>query len=214
MARLELELSFFKRNPGKKRVLRALSLALLTGGGTLLVSQGASAQLVDVNPPLPNTLILLDTSGSMEKMIDGTDPEASGGTCSPGVASAPNRWGIAMQSLTGDVSPYFSCSSMPRAQGSAFDLEYKINGFHPYDVDYFLPYHRPVAGSGVTSCMVARALSPASARARAWARLRRAPAGSPPTSPRAPSSIAWPPAPRALATSPSTRTASSTRRAT
>ena len=155
MARQELELSFFKRNPGKKRVLRALSLALLTGGGTLLVSQGASAQLVDVNPPLPNTLILLDTSGSMEKMIDGTDPEASGGTCSPGVASAPNRWGIAMQSLTGDVSPYFSCSSMPRAQGSAFDLEYKINGFHPYDVDYFLPYHRPVAGSGVTSCMVA-----------------------------------------------------------
>ena len=147
--------NFSARNLPQKRVLRAFSLALLAGGSTLLVSQGAEAQLVDVNPPLPNTLILLDTSGSMEKMIDGTDPEVSGGTCSPGVASAPNRWGVAMQALTGDVSPYFSCTSMPRATGSAFDTEYQINGFHPYDVDYFLPYHRPVAGSGNTSCMVA-----------------------------------------------------------
>lgn len=147
--------NFSTRSAPRKRVFRALSLALLAGGGTLLVAQGAQAQLVDVSPPLPNTLVLLDTSGSMEKMIDGTDPEASGGTCSPGVASDPNRWGVAMEALTGKVAPYFSCTSMSRATGSAFDAEYQINQFHPYDVDYFLPYHRPVAGSGAAACMVA-----------------------------------------------------------
>ena len=69
--------NFSARNLPQKRVLRAFSLALLAGGSTLLVSQGAEAQLVDVNPPLPNTLILLDTSGSMEKMIDGTETSSA-----------------------------------------------------------------------------------------------------------------------------------------
>src|SRR5690349_9951122 len=85
----------------------------LCAAACLLIPSAASAQQLDVSPPLPNVLVLLDTSGSMEKMIDGTDPEAnatSASACVPGQASAPNRWGIALQSLTGDVSPYFSCA--------------------------------------------------------------------------------------------------------
>ncbi len=124
------------------------------GAAVLCSSHVARAQQVDVNPPLPNVLILLDTSGSMEKMLDGNDPESENATCSPGVQTAPNRWGIAVQALTGSMSPYYSCVAMPRTSGGAFDLEYRINGMSPYDVNYFLPFHRPVSGTDATSaCM-------------------------------------------------------------
>lgn len=140
----------------RRRVLRAGSLGLLAGATALLCAHSAQAQSVDVNPPLPNALILLDTSGSMEKMIDGTDPESSGATCSPGVQTTANRWGAAMQSLTGDVAPYYSCYAMPRTRNSEFDLEYRINGNVPYDVDYFLKYHRPASGAtAAAACLVA-----------------------------------------------------------
>ncbi len=140
----------------RRRVLRAGSLGLLAFATALSCAHSARAQSVDVNPPLPNALILLDTSGSMEKMIDGTDPESAGAACSPGVQTAPNRWGAALQSLTGDIAPYYSCYAMPRTRNSEFDLEYRINGNVPYDVDYFLPYHRPAAGNSAgTACLVA-----------------------------------------------------------
>jgi type IV pilus assembly protein PilY1 len=127
------------------------------------VARDAAAQTVDVNPPLPNTLILLDNSGSMEKMIDGTDPESSNATCSPGVQTAPNRWGAAVQALTGDIAPYYSCYAMPRTRNSEFDLEYRINGKVPYDIDYFLKFHRPASGSSAaTACLVAPGYLPGS----------------------------------------------------
>lgn len=116
-------------------------------GGALLTllgvagPRGVSAQQIDVAPPLPNVMLLLDNSGSMEKMIDGSAAKCE----ALGTASSPNRWGQAVQSLTGGIAPHYSCVSMPRATGSAFEDEYTINGSAPYDVGYYLPYSRPAA---------------------------------------------------------------------
>lgn len=137
------------------RSARSGAAFALVCGVAILETRDARAQQVDVNPPLPNAVILLDTSGSMEKMIDGTDPEAApASTCSPGVASTPNRWGTALQSLTGSVSPYYSCQAQSRARNGSFAIEYQINGKAPYDVDYFLPWHRPASGNNNTACVV------------------------------------------------------------
>jgi type IV pilus assembly protein PilY1 len=130
----------------------------------VLSSGRARAQAVDENPPLPNVLLLVDNSGSMERMINGDLPEANTAAnapsvCVPGTASNPNRWGIALQTLTGNITPYYSCYSEPRSstntllgQGSItyptidFVSEYSINGKAPYDANYVLPYHRPLTG--------------------------------------------------------------------
>ncbi len=143
--------------------------------GLLSFAYSAKAQTIDVNPPLPNVLILLDTSGSMENMLDGNTPESENATCAYSYAgntvninattaatgTPPNRWGIAMQALTGSMSPAYNCVSMPRAKGSYFDTEYSIDGHSPYDVNYALPYHRPAVGTAMPSaCVVAPGVLP------------------------------------------------------
>jgi type IV pilus assembly protein PilY1 len=129
--------------------------ALVALGGALLAAlsgRDARAQATnDTAPPLPNVMLLLDTSGSMENMIDGTANEkpsnnpmpglSYGATCT-GAQSAPNRWGVAVQALTGDFNTY-ACVDMPRKVGTPFDTEYTVNGNHPYDLDYYLDFHRP-----------------------------------------------------------------------
>ena len=145
--------------------LRASIAPLLAAALSIAAASPAHAQPLDVSPPLPNVLVLLDTSGSMEKMTNGADPESDpAARCVPfgqahnGATTVPNRWGIAVQALTGDFSPGYSCVSMPRGAGSAFDTEYKIAGRSPYDVDYYLPYHRPAGfettGGITTACLV------------------------------------------------------------
>lgn len=142
----------------------------LVATSLLAFAYEARAQTIDVNPPLPNVLILLDTSGSMENMLDGNTPESENATCAysysgntvlvntatAATGTSPNRWGIAMQALTGSMSPAYNCVSMPRAKGSYFDTEYSIDTKSPYDVNYVLPFHRPVIGSALASaCVVA-----------------------------------------------------------
>jgi len=63
------------------------------------VPSSARAQAGVSQRALPNVLLLVDTSGSMERMIDNTLPKdnvnpQSGlqNTCVPGTASNPNRW--------------------------------------------------------------------------------------------------------------------------
>ncbi len=156
---------------------RRLLLPLLAGSATLAFAGGAGAQ-IDVNPPLPNVVILLDTSGSMENMLDGNTPESENATCAysysgnavlvntttAATGTPPNRWGIAVQSLTGDMSPAYNCVSMPRAKGSYFDTEYQIDGKSAYDVNYVLPYHRPVVGTALSSaCVVSPGVLPGDA---------------------------------------------------
>ncbi len=137
------------------RSVRSGALFALVCGAAAFAAKDARAQQVDVNPPMPNAIILLDTSGSMEKMIDGTDPEANAGSkCVAGTASTPNRWGTAIQSLTGSVAPFYSCDAQSRARNGKFALEYQINGKQPYDTDYFLPFHRPASGNNANACVV------------------------------------------------------------
>ena len=166
--------------------------------GASTFASRARAQ-VDVNPPLPNVMILLDTSGSMENMLDGNTPESENAQCALTATlvrptrstvadptklangSSPNRWGIAMQALTGSMSPAYSCVSMPRSSGSYFDQEYAIDTKSAYDVNYYLPYHRPFIGTTTAgACVVSPGVLPgdpsggvgnAAARNR-WARDR------------------------------------------
>lgn len=108
--------------------------------------------------PLPDVLLLVDNSGSMERMPDNTLPSAGAGACNPGTASEPNRWAMLLQALTGNIQPFFSCEALARDAGptSPFVREFSISGRAPYDAGYFLPYHRPMAGNGApNACVVA-----------------------------------------------------------
>ena len=106
------------------RTLAAITLA----GAPLVVPTAARAQQIDTNPPLPNVLLLVDNSGSMERMIDGTTPEANPANacnCDPttGVCNfntqpaSPNRWGVLLQALTGTLQTGYNCAAMPRTPG-------------------------------------------------------------------------------------------------
>ena len=134
-------------------LLGAIGAVSLTVLGT---SGDARAQIAGTTTrPLPNVLLLVDSSGSMERMADSSLPSDNRGSptptsvCSPGVESTPNRWGMLIQALTGNLQPYFSCDAIART-GSSFKNEFRIGGTAaanlPYDADYFLPYHRPLAG--------------------------------------------------------------------
>jgi type IV pilus assembly protein PilY1 len=140
----------------------------------------ARAQQTDTNPPLPNVMLLIDNSGSMERMIDGNTPEADGNACNctdngPGFAPScpgwstngtppsPNRWNIVQTSLTGSLQNGFNCVAMPRSgtsiATSTFASEYQIDSKAPYDAGYYLPFHRLVyqdkSGGTPAACVVA-----------------------------------------------------------
>jgi type IV pilus assembly protein PilY1 len=143
--------------------------AALAGAACLALPAQARAQQTDTNPPVPNVLLLLDNSGSMERMIDGTVPEASGNACNVdpttgalipmATAPQPNRWGLLLKALTGTPQNNYNCVSMPRTAGSQFTTEYRIGGVQPYDTGYYLNYHRPVfldtSTAPPTACVVA-----------------------------------------------------------
>src|SRR5215472_3495955 len=153
--------------------------ASAAGAAALVFAADARAQLGAANVPLPNVLILLDTSGSFEKMIDGANPEDANNQAGqpqnpdaqgnyarclagstplppggPTAQSVPNRWGVAVQALTGTMQPYFTCFAMDRTQPQ-FIGEYGIqdvSGQHAsYDAGYYLPFHRPLAPNTGTS---------------------------------------------------------------
>ena len=107
----------------------------------------ADAQL-DVNPPLPNVLLLIDSSGSMEAMAAGQLPAQSGATCTPGTTTPLNRWATLLTVLTGTISN-FSCYAQDRSS-SAFLNEYILPGsVNPIDYKYYVPFHR-VLSNGCT----------------------------------------------------------------
>ncbi len=142
-------------------VLRGLLGA--TAAGALCVSGDANAQIAGSTArPLPNVLLLVDNSGSMERMVDNSLPSANRAptplpvnACAPGSPSNPNRWGMLLQALTGNLQPYYSCDAVDRSS-AAFKNEFKISNKKVYDADYFLPYHRPLSGAGLTtSCTFA-----------------------------------------------------------
>lgn len=150
-----------------------------TTTGMWLCAGPAQAQQIDTNPPLPNVMLLLDTSGSMERMINGNTPETDPNPNTPsgtnqcnctdngpdtaptcrwtGGMPSPNRWSIVQQALTGSLPNGGGCVAMPRGSGATntFGTEYQINGIAPYDANYYIPFHRQVMpdpnASGFTS---------------------------------------------------------------
>lgn len=124
--------------------MRTLHPLLVASGAALALLAPALARAqLDVNPPLPNVLLLIDTSGSMENMISGKRPEQEGAACTPGVvmpASKMNRWATLVSVMTGTIEN-FSCKSVDRAS-AAFKNEYAWSGADPYDYKYYLPFHR------------------------------------------------------------------------
>lgn len=130
----------------RRQLNLGLALALaIAGRSTRAHAQAAVTQKGE----LPNVMLLVDTSGSMERMTDGAMP-----TCNAGTETAPNRWGSLVQAMTGSVQPYYSCVAQPRT-GAAFLSEYSIGGTPPYDRDYFLPHHRILSSSSaLNSCAI------------------------------------------------------------
>ena len=143
------------------RLARSL-LAASAGLALVAAPSIARAQQVDTNPPLPDVLLLIDNSGSMERMIDANTQEAESPcncvdnngtiTCNwlPTTGVNPNRWNTLVQALTGPLATTagnstFNCVPMSRATGTTFASEYQIGGVTPYDTGYYLPYHRMVA---------------------------------------------------------------------
>ncbi|HVY46374.1 MAG TPA: hypothetical protein VHB21_10870 [Minicystis sp.] len=115
------------------------ALALAGASATLFAAHDAAAQ-VDINPPIPNVLLLIDTSGSMENMVDGSRPEnLATNRCVPGTTTPLNRWATLVSVLTGSIES-FSCSA--QARDATFANEYALNGVQPYDLGYYLPFHR------------------------------------------------------------------------
>ncbi len=150
------------RNPA--RFLRVVSaIGVCVAASAVAGHALAKKTQTTPTPPLPNVMLLLDNSGSMEAMIDGTDPESSGGNadpvhcpglpskCSvltpgtgPFTATCANRWGTILQTMTGQFSNGYFCMAQDRS-GPTFRDEYTVNGAKPYDYGYTVPYHRPVS---------------------------------------------------------------------
>ncbi len=177
-----------RRRDANMKAHIVMRVAVAFGVSALFWSASSFAQQVDTNPPLPNVLLLIDNSGSMERMIDGTIPESNpANACNcidngPGVAPtctfpdssnmlatspSPNRWNTLQQVMTGSLAAQsgartgFNCVAMPRAANSTFSQEYQIAGNVPYDLNYYLNYHRMVAedttagtGAAAVACVV------------------------------------------------------------
>lgn len=139
--------------------MRTLTKMLLVSSGAAAVgfTPGLARAQADTHLRLPNVLLLVDTSGSMEYLVPpnpsdptGTAPmlpgdaNAPGSTCT-GVSnqtSVMNRWATLATVLTGTIpQSAFSCENLDRGSPS-FQTEYSYAGYTPYDFHFYLPFHR------------------------------------------------------------------------
>jgi len=125
----------------RSAVAQLVALAVL-GTGSFAYGQ------VDVNPPRPNVLLLVDSSGSMEYKTSVTKEPI----CVPtGTGSESSRWIDLVQVLTGKINDY-RCEEIRRTT-TAFKTEYRISGatpadgLNPRDFLYPIAYHRPLSGT-------------------------------------------------------------------
>ena len=141
---------FLQGRRSRFRALRGAALALCL---PLVLCGQARAQDADVNPLMPNVLLLVDTSGSMEyKTSSPAFPackyDATGLVPSGPVTSEKSRWIDLVEVLTGSITNY-ECQKLDRGS-AAFKNEYKIANSSlpnsPYDFLYANPYHRPLSG--------------------------------------------------------------------
>lgn len=94
--------------------------------------------------PMPNVLLLVDSSGSMEYKAGSTsfpqcDPTGLG-------TNERSRWIDLVEVLTGSIQNY-RCQALDR-HSATFTSEFLLpNGASPIDYQYRNPYHRPLSGS-------------------------------------------------------------------
>lgn len=117
-----------------------MSVALVASAAVL--GAGTAAAQVDVNPPLPNVMLLIDSSGSMERMADDSMPKI----CSTNskMLNDMNRWQTLVTVLTGTVNNR-ACYKLDRSSKTFLDL-YSLDGVKPYDYNYFLPHYHMLSG--------------------------------------------------------------------
>jgi type IV pilus assembly protein PilY1 len=140
--------------------MRTIKRALFVAAAATVASLPPSlahAQL-DIDPPLPNVLLLVDTSGSMEYLIDSAvvngevknklPGSVANSSCDAGAPAATvlNRWATLVSVLTGTIND-FSCLKTSR-QDPQFITDFTFKGTPPYDATakYYLPFHRLVSG--------------------------------------------------------------------
>ncbi|WP_437969920.1 hypothetical protein WMF04_11740 [Sorangium sp. So ce260] len=127
--------------------MRNLTKVLVTMGSAAtvgLLAARARAQAIDVEPPLPNVLLLVDTSGSMERTVAGGEPDCNPLT-PPASEDLKSRWTKLVESLTGQI-PDFSCLAQDRKESEFID-EFSIDSEPPYDANYYIPFHRILSGN-------------------------------------------------------------------
>jgi type IV pilus assembly protein PilY1 len=116
-------------------LLRLLAAGVL---GTLLAASRSAPAQSNVNLPLPNVMLLVDSSGSME-----WKPGADVYPQCDSTADEHSRWGELLEVLTGSIQNYH-CTTVSRSS-STFLGEYSRDGVNPPDYRYQTPYHRPVS---------------------------------------------------------------------
>src|SRR5262245_28924087 len=111
--------------------MRTLSKLLLTANGAAAFALIASPALAssDIDPPAPNVLLLVDTSGSMEHTIAGGEPVCNPLTPPPSEADK-SRWTVLVESLTGPIQN-FTCLAQARTT-LPFIQEYSLGTTEPY----------------------------------------------------------------------------------
>jgi type IV pilus assembly protein PilY1 len=136
------------------RSFRARGRSRLVGSAVLLaglVTTSIAAAQMDVAPPLPNVLILLDTSASMERLADGTRPDTTTDTTKKITTTTPSttvktRWINALEVLAGPIKNY-SIIQMPRDATNHFVEEYSLGSSNPpADQGIYMPHFRPMSG--------------------------------------------------------------------
>ena len=130
---------------------RHLSTLLGVVGSLAAMAPRAAHAQADTNPPLPNALLLVDTSGSMEYMVS---PNAQGKpqlpVCNPGnplLQNDQNRWTTMVDVLGGEVQN-FSCLPSDR-NSPAFKTEFGLAGGNPVDWNYYLKHNRIISNGCV-----------------------------------------------------------------
>ncbi|MGD8861772.1 MAG: PilC/PilY family type IV pilus protein, partial [Myxococcales bacterium] len=125
----------------------------------LLPIAGASAQNPDLREIVPYMMLVVDTSGSMER-LPGCVCETPGCVeCLPdcsldNVSGVPpvdadgnelkkNRWAVTLEALTGTIDD-FECEALQRT----------IDNGMSYDLGYYLPYHQPWDCTGGGVCAI------------------------------------------------------------
>jgi hypothetical protein len=94
---------------------------------------GSGERTLDDSTPL--VMLLVDTSGSLERMADCTCQTPGCEECLPDCSRGDrNRWANVLEALTGTFEN-FSCEAIQR---TSF-----VVGVNTYDVGYYLPYNKP-----------------------------------------------------------------------